>query len=298
MQSNFPIFLNPGAGRGAEPERENLIAAFRAVGANPDIRVVAGAELEGAVRAAIATGAELIGAAGGDGTISCSANVLVDTPATLLPIPLGTLNHFSQRYGIATIEAAAHAWAGARPVRIHVGAVNERVFINNASAGFYPEMVRRRDRLERTLPRVPAMWLAGLRVLLEFPIMKLDLSIAADHKQVRTAAMWVGIGRNSLRLPVAGDAEVHGNVLEIVFGRVETRRAIIALSIRLLLHLKRGLEPRAPNLEVLHGSEFSLHSRHPLDIALDGEAFTLRGPLHFSIRENALRILPLVAPAG
>lgn len=295
MQSNFPIFLNPGAGRGAETERERLTTAFRAVGANPEIHVVPAPQLEDAIGAAIRAGAEVIGAAGGDGTLSCAANIVVETPVTLLPIPLGTLNHFATRYGIPSIDAAAHAWVKAQPVRIHVGAVNERVFINNASGGFYPHLVRHRDRMERVLPRMPAMVLAGFRVLFEFPKMQLDLNIAGRHQEVRTAAMWVGIGHNSLRLPVPGDAEVEGDVLEIVLGRVETRRAAIALSARLFFHLKRGMEPLSPNLDVFHAPEFFLQSAHEMDIALDGEAFRLRGPLHFSIRKNALRILALVA---
>lgn len=254
--------------------------------------------MEGAISTAIRDGAEVIGAAGGDGTISGAANVVVDTATTLLPIPLGTLNHFSSRYGIPSIEAAAQAWAKAQPVQIHVGAVNERVFINNASGGFYPHMVRHRERMERALPRRAAMWLAGMRVLLEFPMMKLDLVINGESKQVRTPALWVGIGRNSLRLPVPGDAEIQGNTLEIVFGRAETRRSVLGLSFRLILHLKRGLEPRARNLEVLHSPEFSLNAQHALDIAMDGEPLRLRGPLHFAIRENALRILPLIAPGS
>jgi len=300
VQPDFPIFLNPGAGRGAETEREKLAGAFQAVGAAPDIRVVPGAQMEQEVKAAMNAGATLIGAAGGDGTISCAANALVDSAATLLPIPLGTLNHFALRYGIPTIEAAAHAWARAQTVAIHVGSVNQRIFVNNASAGFYPHMVWHRDRMERVLPRMPAMWLAGMRVLFEFPMLQLDLMIGELKVAVRTPAMWVGIGRNSLRLPLPGDAEVLEPVLEVVYGHARTRRSVIALAVRLFRHLRRGLElkPADPKLEVLRARQFELHSRHHIDMALDGEDFRLNGPLHFAVRENALRILPLVAPAS
>lgn len=294
VQTSFPIFLNPHAGRGADAEQEALQRAFAEAGARVDVRALPGAQLGAAIHEAALRGAPLIGVAGGDGTISSAANALAGTQAVLLPIPLGTLNHFAGRHGIPTVEAAVHAWQRAEMTSVHVGLVNKRIFINNASCGFYPHVVRHRDRLERLLPRVPAMWLAGLRVLFELPLMKLDIEIGGDCVHLRTPALWVGIGRNSLRLPVPGDATVEGEVLEIVAGRAETRRAVLALAGRLLLHLKQGLEPRAENLHVERARRFVVHARHSVDIALDGEPFRMRAPLEFSIVPDGLRLFCLV----
>ena len=269
--------------------------AFRAAGVEIDLRIMKPAEIEKAIRAEAEAGAELIGAAGGDGTLSAAANALTGTASALLPIPLGTLNHFSNRYAIGSIEAAVHAYERRHITQVHVGALNERIFVNNASCGFYPHVVRHRDNIERVLPRVPSMLLAGIRVLVAWPMMKLKLEIGGMQKQLRTPALWVGIGRNSLRLPVPGDAEVEGNVLEIVAGRADSRRHIVRLAVRLLWHLRRGLEPQGRDLVVEHASAFTLNAPHPIDVALDGEAFRMRGPLKFALRPNALRVVCLVA---
>jgi diacylglycerol kinase family enzyme len=296
VTTDLPIFLNPGAGRGTE--REAVQRIFEAAGAKPVIHTLDGARTHEVVLSAIRNGATIIGAAGGDGTISAIANIVSGTDAALLPIPLGTLNHFSKRYGIASIDAAAHAWQKASPKPVHVGCVNDMVFVNNASAGFYPHMVRHRERLERFLPRLPAMWLGGLRSFIEMPMLHLEMKTAEQARSIKTPVLWVGIGRNSMRLPVPGDTEIEGGVLEAVSGKAQTRLGILALSFRMLRHLKRGLEPRDDKLDVLHARSFTVQSHHSVDLALDGEPQRLRTPLNFEIRENGLNIVCLVAPAG
>jgi diacylglycerol kinase family enzyme len=296
VNQSFPIFVNPRAGRGGEAERESLLRAFNAVGAQPSIEVVTAAELDQRVRAAAANGCELIGIAGGDGTLSTAANALIRTSSILLPVPLGTRNHFSQRYGIPTVEAAALAWQRSQPVAIHVGTVNQRAFINNASCGLYPHVVRHRERLEQLIPRTPAMMLAAARTLLELPTMKLELEIGEQHQLVRTPALWVGIGKNSLRMPMPGDAEVEGFVLEAAYGRSQTRLGLLRLAWRMISHMKRGIQPRDSKLEIMRAQRFKVSSPRAIDIALDGEPLTMRSPLEFALAESCLRVLPIVAP--
>lgn len=295
MTTELPIFLNPHAGRGAETESEALARAFEDAGTKVRVHVVPGAELESSIRAAVVEGAKFIGAAGGDGTISSAANALTGTDSVLLPIPLGTLNHFCKRYGISTVEEAVKAWQQRKVMAIHVGNVNDRVFVNNASCGFYPHVVRHRDRMERFLPRVPAMWLAGFRVLFEFPMMTLDVEINHRVEEVRTAALWVGLGRNSLRLPEADEAtEVDGEVLEVVTAEASTRNAAIKLATRLFWHLRKGLDPQAASLEVWRARAFKLDAPHRIDIALDGEPYRMQTPLHFRLRDSELHVLSLI----
>lgn len=297
VQTDLPIFLNPGAGKGAAAEQAALEKAFEAVGARPSIRVLPGRELQAAVRAAVAAGVPVVGAAGGDGTVSSVANILAGTNTALLPVPMGTLNHFAIRYGIPSVAAAAHAWQLHSVRAVHIAEINDRIFLNNASVGFYPHMVRHREKFERVLPRMAAMWLAGMRVLAELPMLRMVVDTGSDHHEARTPALWVGIGRNSLRLPLPGDGDVEEAVLEAVWGRADKRRSVVALSFRLLSHLKKGLEPRDDELDVVRARNFVLTATDPVDIALDGEPFRLETPLRFGIRENGLRVIVLVAPA-
>ena len=295
MTVDLPIFVNPSAG--SSNKRDELEDLFRQNGARIQVFEAGGSELQAKIRRFVEAGAPAVGIAGGDGTISTAANVLADTNTALLPIPLGTFNHFAKRYGNLSVEAAVHAWQQMSPHPIHVGSVNDHVFVNNASCGFYPRAVRLRTKLEKVMPRVPAMWLAGMNVLLRLRLLEVQMDAREQQRVLRTPALWVGIGINSLRLSAPGDAPIPHPVLELVSGHAHTRVRVVTLAFRLFRHLKQGLEPKDAKLEVLRAPRFTLNSRKPIDIALDGEPLKLRGPLEFSIRENALKVLGLIAPA-
>ncbi|HET8622385.1 MAG TPA: diacylglycerol kinase family protein, partial [Gemmatimonadales bacterium] len=110
--------------------------AFADAGVEVDLRIVSAADLEAAVRAAAETGIVAVG--GGDGTQSTAAAVLVGTGATLVPVPVGTMNHFARRLGIGSAADAARAVTEGHPMQVPVGSVNGRAFINNVSLGIYP----------------------------------------------------------------------------------------------------------------------------------------------------------------
>src|SRR5439155_24756807 len=92
---------------------------------------------------------------------------LIDTPAALGVLPLGTLNHFAKDLGIPlNLEHAVATIAARRIGTIDVGSVNGRVFVNNASIGMYPSIIEMREELRRQgHRRWPAMALAVFRVL-------------------------------------------------------------------------------------------------------------------------------------
>lgn len=292
MESDLVILMNPAAGARDDARQEAVRTAFLEAGARPDIRLVHGSEIAAAAHQAAAAGVPIVGVAGGDGSISAAANALAHTRTALLPIPLGTRNHFCARCGIKDISAAAAAWRLGQPDSLHVGRVNDRMFINNASCGFYPKAVRYRERLEALhLPRVPAMWLAGFSVLVEMPLLHVKIALNGGQRRLRTPALWVGIGHDSLRLPEDDDAAHSEAVLEAVSGRTQTRAAIVMMAFRLFRHLKRGIQLRDRRLDVLRAREFTLTARRSIDIALDGEPFRMRSPLRFALEDNALRIL-------
>lgn len=293
----LPIILNPHAGRGAEREADALRAAFAGVGTQAEVHVVGGPQVPEVVRGMVAARAPFVGVAGGDGTISSAAAVVSGSATTLLPIPLGTRNHFATRYGVPTVPAAVHAWQRRDAHMVPVGLLNDVAFINNASCGFYPHVVRSREQLERALPHALAYWTAGLLVLARLPLMNLELSLERETRRLRTPALWVGIGMNSLRLPRPGDAHVEGDLLEIVTSTAQRRTANVALMVRTMFKLKRGEQtPEDRALEVFHAARFTLDSPHRIDVGVDGEPFRLRPPLSFRYERDGVKVLCLVAP--
>jgi diacylglycerol kinase family enzyme len=294
----LPIILNPHAGRGAEREADALRDAFAAAGTTAEVHVVEGSRVQEVVRGIAAAKAPVVGIAGGDGTISSAACALAGTSTAMLPIPLGTLNHFAQRYGLSTVEASVHAWQRSQPHNVPLGFLNDVAFINNASCGFYPHVVRSRDGMERFLPRSIAFWMAGLYMLARLPLMRLELVLQHETRQLLTPALWVGLGENSLRLPTPGDAVREGDVLEIVTPTTQRRGAVITLMLRTLVKLKRGEQtPEDRALEVFHAARFTLDSPHRIDVGLDGEPYRLPPPLHFRYSKDGVRVICLVAPS-
>ncbi len=88
-------------------------------------------------KAAVAQGARLVMAWGGDGTINEVASALVFGDVPLGIVPAGSGNGLARQLGIsrAPAEAIRHAIA-AEPRRIDVGEMGERLFVNVAGIGF------------------------------------------------------------------------------------------------------------------------------------------------------------------
>ena len=73
----------------------------------------------GLARGAVAAGASLVIAAGGDGTVRACAHALADTPVPLAILPLGTANLAARALGVPPQVTAALATAfGGRERRI------------------------------------------------------------------------------------------------------------------------------------------------------------------------------------
>src|SRR3954447_213265 len=98
-------------------------------------------DAEELARRAVEDGADLLGVAGGDGTVSTVAAVAVEADLPLLVVPAGTRNHFARDLGL-DIRRPAAALAALRDGdrgRIDLGVVNGRIFLNNVSLGLYAE---------------------------------------------------------------------------------------------------------------------------------------------------------------
>lgn len=285
----LPVLLNPRAGR-ADPDLPRRIAAALArAGRAAEVREVDPARLGEEVSRAAARGAPVVAVGGGDGSLLSAAQVLAGGRAALLPLPTGTLNHFARRLDVVDLETAVDALVGGRTVRVPLGTVGERVFLNTATFGVYAEVVRRRERLRPWLSKWPAaalallLWLARLR--------RLEVEIEVDGERLRrlTPLVWVGIGYGSFPRVHESLEGPRGSTLEIVVLRPRGRLGILALLPRLLVERERPV--RHPALEVLHARSLTIRAPRSVGITLDGEVMRLPPPLRVAIREDALRVV-------
>jgi len=268
-----------------------LEKGFATTGAAVAIDAVDGKEIPGAIADAAKTGRVVV--AGGDGTAAGAAQILAGTDTELALIPLGTLNHLARDLGLpnALDQAAAVAVSG-HPIRIDVGEVNGRVFVNNASIGLYPLMVRKREGLRRAkgwpkwLSTVPAAWAALERL----PHHRLRLDWGKGERTIVTPLLFVGNNDYSLDRGEVGKRErLTGGKLAVYAVARRRRASLLWFAVRALA----GRAERDLDFETLGDCE-TLTVRSAggsVEIALDGELTRLDSPLEFRIRAGALTVL-------
>jgi len=289
--SVLTVVVNPTAGPQGRSAEERIRGALAAEGLRANILIVSAREVGAAVREA-ARQSPVVAVAGGDGTLSAAAATLAGRAAALAPFPLGTRNHFSRRLGIASVEDAARAVALGGLVRVPLGSVNGRTFINHASAGVYPRMVRQRERVSPWTGKTLGNLIAGSQVLARLNNMRLTLGVEGAQMDRRVPGLWVGLGRGAFRLPVDGHVP-SGGELEVVLPHTQSRVRFVVLGFRALWWLWRGRRRDPAGLEVFHTPSFLLESAHPIDLSRDGEAERVMGPLHFRLHPDALSVLSL-----
>jgi diacylglycerol kinase family enzyme len=162
------VIMNPRAG-GGKVTRFGLKAKAEALGATVALLEGPGTVDVGALaRAAVADGADLLGVAGGDGTQALVAGIAAEHDIPLLVISAGTRNHFALDLGLDRDDPSRclDALGDGVELRIDLGVIAGRPFVNNASFGAYAAIVQspayRDDKTHTTLDQLPGL-LAGQR---------------------------------------------------------------------------------------------------------------------------------------
>ena len=254
-------------------------------------------ELDAAAAQAADSDADVVVAGGGDGTIGSVAARLVGTGKALGVLPLGTFNYFARRFGIPLeLDGALQVVATGRPVRVGVGDVNGRVFLNNSSIGLYPSVLRKRESTYGRVGRsqIAAYLSAGL-VLVQPPGV-LNLQITADGVPLtrRTPLLFVGANPEQLAtfgLSAASCADA--GQLAVCITRPLGGLQLWRLALRGAL---RGLNG-AEELEVVCARDLVVTLRkRRVRVAMDGEIVRLTSPLRYRFHPDALEVLAPAAP--
>lgn len=290
------LVLNTGSGAGTPAELgERLAILLRAAGREVQITVAeTGEEIAAAVQAALAANPAVVVAGGGDGTVSAVAAGLVGHDIPLGVLALGTLNHLAKDLGIPLDpDEAAKVILGGHTTAIDLGEVNGRIFLNNASLGLYPHIVRVRQRHPATGVRkwIIAAWVT-LKVLARHRSMAIRLSV--DDEVVLRRTPLVFVGNNEYRAVglAAGSREsLSGGTLAIYIVNAGGRRHPVRL-IRLAWHMVLGTALDGDHLELVRTAAATVESKEEmLHMALDGEVEIFYAPLEFRILPGALRVL-------
>ena len=276
------LILNPASGPGSG-NGDDVIAALREV--IPDLEVV---ELDGVTSVTDAAGRAPLPAAlcvcGGDGTVGAVAAAAAALALPLLVVPGGTRNHFAHDLGINSVvdaAAAADAWAA---VAVDVGNIDGHLFVNNASLGFYPDLVRVRERWENRLGKRLATLVALVAVL----VRSRPLCVEIDGRERRIWCAFFGNGRydeGGLFTPI-GRSSLTDDVVDVRIVRAAGKWSRLRL---LAAFFARRLE-RASVYEISARRHVEIRAAHPLRVAADGETIEAGAAFAVCVRAQALHV--------
>jgi diacylglycerol kinase (ATP) len=137
------ILANPAAGSADALADADVCGVLRDAGHDVQLqRVTRPSYLQRAAARAVRAGAEVVVAAGGDGTLNAVLNGVAQvrgglTRVTLGLLPLGTGNDFARTLGVPiALEDAVACLAAGRTRRLDAARLDDRLFINASGGGF------------------------------------------------------------------------------------------------------------------------------------------------------------------
>lgn len=257
------LIVNPRSGT-ASPSGEELRDAARQLGVQVHF-LQEGEELEEVARTA---DADVLGMAGGDGSLGAVAGAALERDLPFVCIPFGTRNHFARDLGLDRDDpiGALEAFDGVER-RIDVGWVGDRLFLNNVSLGLYALLVHRRERHRRRRDA-----LARLRAL---------LLVAREH-------------RGKDQFVIDGDL-VAGRVVLVGCNAYKLELFSIGERERMdegLLHVYVPQGFRRMTWADRSCTSLTIETpRRSVRAAIDGEPARLGSPVQFRVAPGALRVL-------
>jgi YegS/Rv2252/BmrU family lipid kinase len=263
-------------------------------------------ELDGAcdvdrcVRAAVAGGAELVIAAGGDGTVSAVAAELIGHPRTHLGVlPIGTSNSFAAALGIpADLDGALELLSTPQrrviDAALVTGPTDRRVMILHTMVGFHA------DAIETTTTEAKRRWgvlayaasamrqLAGLEPF--------AVQLTTDDHVIRCRATAVAVANVAPLKTVLAHGPSHlladdGRV-DLTIVAAETIAEAIATGVHLYRSARDGEPAARANIGSFSAARVVIAAVPPQRVLVDGEPF---GETPITV-ETLPRALTVIAP--
>jgi diacylglycerol kinase family enzyme len=288
------LILNPRSG-GGKVERFSLVDLCRQRGVEPRV-LESGDDLRTVAEDAVAGGADVIGMAGGDGSLAIVASVASRHGIPFVVVPAGTRNHFALDLGVdrGDVPGALDAYAHGVDVRVDLAEVNGRVFVNNASMGVYAKLVQSagyRDAKLRTAADL-------LPDLLGPGYVPLDLHYDLPTGEPGPSAQLLLVSNNRYDMDRLGGKGTRERLNAGVLGVVSLRIASAADAETVAALDVAGQLRRFAGFHEWATTEFVVRSSEPVEIGVDGEALVLQPPLRFVIRPGDVTVrLPVMALA-
>lgn len=276
------LIMNPRSG-GGKVGAHGLVERAEALGArvilldldnDPDPAALA--------RKALADGADLLGVAGGDGTQALVAGVAAEHGVPFMVLSAGTRNHFAMDLGLDRDNPVSglDALKDGVEIRVDLGDVAGRPFVNTVSFGTYAEIVQspeyRDAKTFTALDRLPDLLAGGAGA---------RLTATADGQQLEAPqALLVSNNPYILADPlgVGRRSRLDGGELGVIAVRIEGAAQAAELALR---------GERASGITALASRRVIVEAdTESIPVAVDGEALMLPQPVVCTVRPEALRM--------
>jgi diacylglycerol kinase family enzyme len=279
------LIMNPRSGGGKADAEFAAAARERGI---ETLTLEPGTDLEQLARDAVASGTDVIGMAGGDGSQALVAGIAAEHGLPFVCIPAGTRNHFALDLGIDRndVVGALDAFTNGYERRVDLARVNGRVFVNNVSFGVYAAIVQSDDYRDAKLNTAAKM----LPELLGPDYDPFDFELDGPDAMADCDPDLILVSNNVYKLEGIGGLGTRARLDEGVLGVivVEVHNGAELAQLVSLSTAGRGSvysgwhEWTTRSLEV--------RSARPIDVGIDGEAVTLESPVRLEIQPAALRV--------
>jgi diacylglycerol kinase family enzyme len=277
--------------------RQNIEAILSTGGARVEVKQVdRSMNIQQECNAIVASHADVLIAAGGDGTVNAAASALVHQTTALGIIPAGTLNHFARDLEIPLeAEKAAQVLVDGRIVQVDAASVNERVFINNSVLGLFPSYRITREAWERQgfgttrVGRLVAMIAAALKIFWRLPHLTVSFDFEGRKYNFRTPFILVGNNEHRMEGFALGKrTRLDAGALWVYIMRPCSRWRLL----RMISGLVSGRAMRDDIFEIFHTAHLTIDSkRRRVGLGIDGEMAHMQAPLHYQSLPGALQVV-------
>ncbi len=244
-------------------------------------------KLNDTVREAVRDGAPMVIVGGGDGSLSCAVDFLIDRECVFALLPLGTANSFARTLGIPLdLDGAIDTIANGKRRRIDLGMIDGDYFANCAAMGLSPMIGEGvPHKLKKTLGRLGYLiW--AIWCLIRFRPFRLTIDDGSERHQLWATEVRIANGRFHGGVELIEDARLDDGeiVVQVVTGRSKSRLMWDWFAKSLKLPARQAVT------EEFRGERIGIETKPRLKISIDGEV-TAKTPVQAAAAHRAIEVV-------
>ena len=227
--------------------------------------------------------------AGGDGTVDVLLNAMkekgLNLPIGILPV--GTANDFGKFINMPQdIEEACKQILSSKPVKVDIGKVNDRYFINVASTGLFTDVSQKTDVALKNAVGKLAYYIKGIEELPNFRKLKIKLKSKEVNYDGEMYLMLIFNGQTAGNFKLATRSSAMDGLLDVIVIKAVQIFEIFPLFIKVL----KGEHLDSNKVIYFKTDDLYIECEEGIVTDIDGE----RGPdfpLHIQCIKDAIEVL-------